>query len=121
MQKLLIGRVGAVADHQVHRVLADRLWPRGVSKVGAPWDTWMKELAPSTELRKWYGHDPQRYSEFRQRYWLELEQLREEPAMERLLRIWTEEPVMLVTATKNLDVSHIPVLRDFLVHIATSI
>jgi uncharacterized protein YeaO (DUF488 family) len=54
------------------RVLVDRLWPRGVSKTDAALDRWMKEIAPSTELRKWFGHDPDRWEEFGRRYGAEL-------------------------------------------------
>src|SRR3546814_13143353 len=54
------------------RILIDRLWPRGVSKAGAALDEWMKEIAPSTELRKWFGHDPARWDEFQRRYRAEL-------------------------------------------------
>lgn len=54
------------------RVLVDRLWPRGISKRRAKLSDWMPDLAPSTELRKWFGHDPERWTEFRQRYWAEL-------------------------------------------------
>ena len=54
------------------RILVDRLWPRGVSKVEAGIDEWMKELAPSTGLRKWFGHDPDRWDEFRRRYATEI-------------------------------------------------
>ncbi len=56
------------------RVLIDRLWPRGVSKADAALDRWMKEIAPSTELRKWFGHDPARWEEFRRRYAAEVRQ-----------------------------------------------
>lgn len=56
------------------RVLVDRLWPRGVKKTDLQLDTWAKELAPSTKLRKWFGHDPQRWPEFRKRYKAELTQ-----------------------------------------------
>ena len=56
------------------RILVDRLWPRGVSKVAAALDQWMKEIAPSTELRKWFGHDPGRWKEFCRRYSVELKQ-----------------------------------------------
>ena len=56
------------------RILIDRLWPRGVSKVEAALDQWMKEIAPSTELRKWFGHDPGRWEEFCRRYSAELKQ-----------------------------------------------
>lgn len=54
------------------RVLVDRLWPRGVRKADAAIDLWLKEIAPSTELRKWFGHDPARWAEFRERYSAEL-------------------------------------------------
>ena len=54
------------------RILVERLWPRGVSKEKAVVDLWLKDLAPSTELRKWYGHDPEKWAEFRKRYWSEL-------------------------------------------------
>ena len=64
-----------------YRVLIDRLWPRGVARANAGLDEWAKELAPSTELRRWFGHDPARFAEFRQRYVKELsaqeEKLRE--------------------------------------------
>jgi uncharacterized protein YeaO (DUF488 family) len=56
------------------RILVDRLWPRGLSKVKADVDLWLKEIAPSTELRKWFGHDPGKWAEFRKRYWVELEE-----------------------------------------------
>jgi uncharacterized protein YeaO (DUF488 family) len=55
------------------RVLVDRLWPRGVAKADAKLDAWMKEIAPSTELRKWFGHDPARWEEFQARYRKELD------------------------------------------------
>ena len=54
------------------RILVERLWPRGVSKQKAKIDLWLKDLAPSTELRQWYGHDPARWPQFRKRYWAEL-------------------------------------------------
>ena len=54
------------------RILVERLWPRGVSKEKAAVDLWLKDLAPSTELRKWFNHDPEKWNEFRKRYWSEL-------------------------------------------------
>lgn len=54
------------------RILVDRLWPRGLSKANASVDLWLKTLAPSTELRQWFGHDPEKWEEFRQRYFAEL-------------------------------------------------
>ncbi|MDA8193084.1 MAG: DUF488 family protein [Thermaerobacter sp.] len=117
MHGLTIGRTGTETDSDIYRILVDRLWPRGVVKTRRSWDAWFKDLAPTSDLRKWYGHEPERYTEFRRRYWVELEQHRAGPAMLQLLSIWHEQPIMLVTATKNVDLSHVPVLRDFLWHI----
>lgn len=114
MQELMIGRVGVAIGTSAYRVLVDRLWPRGVSKDKAPWDIWLKEVAPSSDLRKWYGHDPERYAVFQQRYCLELKQRHQESAMQQLLSIWRERPVILLTATKNLKLSQAPILHDFL-------
>ncbi|WP_267202006.1 DUF488 domain-containing protein [Limosilactobacillus kribbianus] len=63
------------------RILVDRLWPRGISKVNAHLDVWLKEVGPSTELRKWFGHDLAKYEEFKKRY---LQELAANPAYERL-------------------------------------
>jgi len=60
------------ADGDGYRVLVDRLWPRGLRKEAAAIDLWLKEVAPSAELRRWYGHDPDRWPEFRRRYFREL-------------------------------------------------
>ena len=65
------------------RVLVDRLWPRGISKERAGIDLWLKEAGPSTELRRWFGHDPSRWEEFRRRYWAELS---EKPDLMRILK-----------------------------------
>ena len=70
------------------RILVERLWPRGVSKQKAQIDLWLKDLAPSTELRKWYGHEPARWPQFRKRYWAELKGQGDVPA---LLKYVTEE------------------------------
>lgn len=76
-----------------YRVLVDRLWPRGVSKERAHLDLWLKEVAPSTELREWFNHEAPRFEEFRARYEAELEQ---NPAVERLRAIGREHPVVTV-------------------------
>jgi uncharacterized protein YeaO (DUF488 family) len=73
MARILIKRIYDPPDQSDGvRVLVDRLWPRGVTKKAAALDFWMKELAPSTELRKWFSHDPARWEGFRQRYRREL-------------------------------------------------
>lgn len=93
------------------RVLVDRLWPRGVRKADAALDAWAKELAPSHELRRWYGHDPARFEAFARAY-------REELAAHDVLAAWRErarsETVTLLTATRDLERSHAAVLADVL-------
>jgi uncharacterized protein YeaO (DUF488 family) len=87
------------------RVLVDRIWPRGLSKERAELDDWLKQIAPSTALRKWYAHDPEKFEEFARRYRAELEQ--PEPAE-------AYGPVTLLTATKRSDISEAAVLADLL-------
>ncbi len=94
------------------RILVDRLWPRGLSKASLEYDTWPRELAPSNELRKWYGHDLKRYAEFRRRYRSELAAHRDELAALRA-RIKGRKATLL-TATRETDLSHAVVLRDLL-------
>ncbi len=94
------------------RILVDRLWPRGMSKASLKYAAWPKELAPSNELRKWYGHDPKRFAEFRHRYRKELAPHRDElAALRAKLRGRT---VTLLTATREVDLSHATVLREIL-------
>lgn len=97
-----VERVYDRAGGSGHRVLVDRLWPRGVKKDDAGVDEWAKDLAPSTELRRWYGHDPERFEEFARRYRAELSNQPAAAAVERLTGAGA--PVVLVTATK--DVAH---------------
>src|SRR5674476_1559189 len=71
--KIRIKRVYEQSDqHDGRRILVDRLWPRGLTKEKASVDLWLKDIAPSTELRKWFGHDPGRWAEFKERYLAEL-------------------------------------------------
>lgn len=76
------------------RILIDRLWPRGVSKADAALDHWMKEIAPSTDLRKWFRHDPARWEEFRRRYAAEVHQ--HPDLLEQLRALARQGPVTLV-------------------------
>lgn len=104
------------APGDVTRVLVDRLWPRGMRKDDAPVDEWLKEIAPSTDLRRWYGHEPSRREEFHHRYLDELAQT-EGPradALARLRDLVATGPVMLLTSTKVIDSSHLPLLADLL-------
>jgi uncharacterized protein YeaO (DUF488 family) len=81
------------------RILVDRLWPRGVSKSAAKLDDWIKEIAPSAELRTWFGHDPGRWGEFRRRYRAELKQ--NASLLRELRRKAREGPITLVYSAKD--------------------
>jgi uncharacterized protein YeaO (DUF488 family) len=98
----------------VPRVLVDRLWPRGVTKAAAEVDEWAKEVAPSTELRRWYGHDPARFEEFAQRYRAELAASPAKDALAHLRSLARSGPIVLVTATKDLAHSGAVVLEGVL-------
>jgi len=101
----------ASADDGV-RILIDRLWPRGLSKQSLTYDAWPRDLAPSNELRKWYGHDPKRAAEFRRRYRSELTARRDELAE---LRAGIKgRTATLLTATREVELSHANVLRELL-------
>jgi uncharacterized protein YeaO (DUF488 family) len=97
-----------------YRVLVDRLWPRGIRKQDAQLDEWAKELAPSSELRRWYGHDPGKFDEFARRYRLELRAVSAADGLLRLRALARQQRVTLVTATRDLEHSGAFVLRDVL-------
>jgi uncharacterized protein YeaO (DUF488 family) len=94
------------------RVLVDRLWPRGVKKTEAKIDAWMKEIAPSAELRKWFAHDPHRWAEFRRRYKEELKEHADEIA--RLRAIAEAGRLTLVFAARDQAHNDAVVLRDLI-------
>lgn len=96
------------------RVLVDRLWPRGLSKERAHVDIWLKEIAPSNELRKWFSHDPEKFAEFRRRYEAELKSETGQEALERLRNLAKQGPVTLVFAAHDTEHSNAAVLRDLL-------
>jgi uncharacterized protein YeaO (DUF488 family) len=111
-------RVGRVYDPATpddgYRVLVDRLWPRGIKKDAAGFDEWCKQAAPSTELRKWYAHDPQHFDEFRRRYRAELRGGEGKDAVEHLRELAGKRTLTLLTATKELDISGAAVLAEVL-------
>lgn len=96
------------------RILVDRLWPRGVSKAAAGLDEWCKAVAPSSELREWYGHDPGKYDEFTERYRQELTDPERAAALGKLREWHQRGPVTLLTATREADISHAAVLAGIL-------
>jgi uncharacterized protein YeaO (DUF488 family) len=115
MVDVRIGRVYDPREGDAYRVLVDRLWPRGVSKARADLDEWAKEVAPSAELREWFGHDPDRFSEFASRY---KNELREDPQraenVQRLRSLASSRAVLLLTATKEPANSQAAVLAELL-------
>lgn len=80
------------------RILVDRLWPRGITKSKANIDLWVKDLAPSTELRKWFGHDPEKWAEFQTKYRAEL---KGNPALSEIKALSHQENITLVYAAKD--------------------
>ncbi len=96
------------------RVLVDRLWPRGVSKERAALTVWLKEVAPSAELRQWYGHDPARFAEFASRYRAELQQGAQAEAYGELKELVAKGATTLLTAAKRADISEATVLAGLL-------
>jgi uncharacterized protein YeaO (DUF488 family) len=97
-----------------HRVLVDRLWPRGDTKARAAVAVWLKDIAPSTELRRWYGHDTRRFEEFARRYCDELDRPPASEAVKGLSELARTGPVVLLTATSDVPHSGAEVLRALL-------
>ncbi|WP_327242461.1 DUF488 domain-containing protein [Streptomyces sp. NBC_01320] len=96
------------------RVPVDRVWPRGMRKEDAHPGEWLRDVAPSSELRKWYGHEPSRFTEFRRRYLAELRDAGHHEAAEHLRDLATHNKHMLLTATKDADHIQAAVLAEWL-------
>lgn len=94
------------------RILIDRLWPRGLSKDKAQIDFWLKDIAPSTELRKWFGHDPAKWDEFQVRYIAELDA--NDQAVQALRTMIKDGPVTLVYGAKDTEHNDAVVLSSYL-------
>lgn len=100
------------AEEDGYRVLIDRLWPRGMSKDRAAIDLWFKEIAPSSQLRTWFGHKPEHFNEFREKYTNELST---NPAVKMLENIASKYPVItLLYAAKDPAINHAVVLQEYL-------
>ncbi|WP_299467350.1 DUF488 domain-containing protein [uncultured Gimesia sp.] len=102
-----------------YRILVDRLWPRGMSKSAAKVDLWLKDFAPSTELRKWFHSDPSDYDEFVNRYQRELESQQTQIAL-TVVETMTQPTITLLTAIKDPERSHVPVLKEFLTNLISN-
>ena len=111
-----VGRVYDTDDRTGagYRVLVDRLWPRGMTKADAAVDEWSKDVAPSTELRRWYGHDVARFHEFARRYRAELRHPPASVAVQRLIELAKTRTIFLLTATRDVEHSGARVLQQSL-------
>lgn len=96
------------------RVLVDRLWPRGIKKEAIDLDEWVKDVAPTTELRRWYGHVPDRFDEFARCYRTELAREPALPVVNHLRRLARRHRLVLLTATRDVERSGAEVLRSVL-------
>jgi uncharacterized protein YeaO (DUF488 family) len=105
------GEAPAKADGK--RILVDRLWPRGKSREFLKLDAWERDVAPSTELRQWFGHDPAKWTEFRKRYFAEL---KKNPALAGLRELTEKETVTLVFAAADTEHNNAVALREYLLH-----
>ncbi len=99
-------------DNDGLRVLVDRIWPRGVSKEQLRLDRWLKEIAPSNELRKWFGHDPEKWDEFKRRYFSELEQ--REELIEELLKNCGAGRMTFIFSAKDEKHNNAVALKEYL-------
>ena len=97
-----------------YRVFIDRLWPRGVKKEDADFDEWLKDLSPSTDLRKWFDHDPDRFDEFRKRYKKELQDHKDE--LDKLRNKAKTKKITLLYAAKDEEMNNAVVVRDVLMN-----
>ncbi|KYD11253.1 hypothetical protein B4102_2218 [Heyndrickxia sporothermodurans] len=96
------------------RVLVDRLWPRGISKEKAEIDEWMKDIAPSNELRKWFNHDPEKFEEFSQKYKEELKEPEKKKELDKLIEMSDGNTVTLVYSAKDEEHNQAVVLKHYL-------
>lgn len=104
-----------VTEQDGLRVLVDRLWPRGLRKDVANIDVWMKEIAPSPDLRTWFNHEPEKFAEFRIAYTMQLlDDTAHQAAIDSLLRLSESQPITLLYAAKDTTCNHAVVLRDVL-------
>jgi uncharacterized protein YeaO (DUF488 family) len=111
---ILLGRIYDRFPDAATRILVDRLWPRGVRRESAPWSLWLKEAAPSGALRTWYHAHPEERATFRLRYREELGAPTGRAALERLAEALAEGPIVLLTARREVDGSHLPILAEAL-------
>jgi uncharacterized protein YeaO (DUF488 family) len=105
---------GVKARASGKRILVDRIWPRGVRKDALKLDFWLRELAPSNELRKWFGHDPRRWDQFKRRYHSELRRPERQEQLHELLALARKGPVTLLYGARDEEHNEAVALREFL-------
>lgn len=112
MHTLQVKRIYDVfSDKDGIRILVDRLWPRGVSKENAHLDDWLKDIAPSTELREWFNHEPEKFNEFSTSY---IKELRNNEEVAKVRKLLKHHNVTLLYAAKNPYINHAIVLQKFI-------
>jgi Uncharacterized conserved protein len=115
MTKLILKRIYDKELPEGYRILIDRLWPRGMSKVRAKLDLWAKQIAPSAELRKWFGHDPEKYTEFKKRYLEEIDQNLYTPEfLAEIKSALQKQDVLILYSAKDEEHNNAVVLMEYL-------
>jgi uncharacterized protein YeaO (DUF488 family) len=105
------------AEDDGFRILVDRLWPRGLTKEKAKVDLWLKEIAPSDQLRKWYAHDPKKWGEFRKKYFMELD-LKKELA-NQIIQKTKKQDVTLLYSSKEENINNAVALKEYIIEHGT--
>ncbi len=105
-------RVYGFQEERGYRILVDRLWPRGVSKEDAKLDLWLKEIGPSSELRKWFGHDPERWNGFKEKFFSELDEKKE--LVEQIIIKAREGDVVLLFGAKDEEHNNAVALKEYI-------
>ncbi|MYL34610.1 DUF488 family protein [Pontibacillus yanchengensis] len=104
-----------VSNQDGMRILVDGIWPRGVSKEAAQLDEWIKDVAPSSDLRKWFGHDPDKFADFKSKYKQEMDEDEgKKQALDQLKSYVKQQKVTLLFATKEEEYNHAVVLKEIL-------
>jgi uncharacterized protein YeaO (DUF488 family) len=101
-----------VEEKDGYRVLVDRLWPRGISKKEARIDLWLKEAAPSTNLRKWFNHEPEKWDEFKKQYFAEMDNYRQ--LLQSFVEDHKNKKITLVYGSRDIEHNQAVVLRNYL-------
>jgi uncharacterized protein YeaO (DUF488 family) len=114
MESDMIKTVRVYGSHEErgYRILVDRLWPRGLSKENVKYDLWLKEIGPSNELRKWFGHDPGRYNEFKEKFFGELDGKKE--LVEQIIKKAVEGDVILLFDAKDEEHNNAVALKEYI-------